>query len=245
MTAGPDPRARHEIEHGRYLAAAGAAEAIWGWGTPAGKLRAARRSDLILRGARVGPASRVVEIGCGTGLFTERFARSGAQIIAVDLSPDLLALARQRDLPNVQFLEKSFEDCGVEGPFDAVIGSSVLHHLDLERSWPKIIDLLAPGGRISFAEPNMLNPQIYCERHFRRFFPQVSADETAFVRWRLARELERAGFRSIDIQPFDWLHPATPPALIPVVSRAGRILEALWPLRELAGSLSIRAERPR
>jgi 2-polyprenyl-3-methyl-5-hydroxy-6-metoxy-1,4-benzoquinol methylase len=204
----------------------------------------ARRGALILEGARIGPGSRVIEIGCGTGLFTEAFARSGAQIIAVDLSPELLAIARQRQLSNVQFLEKSFEDCAVDGPFDAVIGSSVLHHLDLERAWPKILALLKPGGRISFAEPNMLNPQVYCERHFRRFFPQVSPDETAFVRRRLTRDLKRMGFALVDVQPFDWLHPATPPAFIPGVLFLGRALEAAWPFREFAGSLRIRATRP-
>jgi 2-polyprenyl-3-methyl-5-hydroxy-6-metoxy-1,4-benzoquinol methylase len=236
-------RTDREVEHGRYLAS-GVAEEIWGWGTPAGQLRAKRRADLILHGAKIGPSSKVVEIGCGTGLFTERFAQSGAKIIAVDLSPDLLALARSRNLPNVRFLEKSFEDCDVDGPFDAVIGSSVLHHLDLGRTWAKIFNLLKPGGRLSFAEPNMLNPQIYCERHFRSFFPQVSPDETAFVRPRLRRDLERAGFVSVDIQPFDWLHPATPPRLIPLVSGFGKVLEAAPLVREFAGSLRIWAARP-
>jgi SAM-dependent methyltransferase len=244
MTSNPaGSRAAHEIEHGKHLAS-GIPEDIWGWGTPAGQLRAKRRAQLILQGARIGPSSNVIEIGCGTGLFTERFATSGARIIAIDLSPDLLALARQRNLPRVRFLEKSFEDFEVDGPFDAVIGSSVLHHLDLERTWTKMFNLLNPGGRLSFAEPNMLNPQIYCERHFRSCFPQVSPDETAFVRTRLKRDLERAGFVSVDIQPFDWLHPATPPRLIPTVSGLGKILEAVWPLREFAGSLRIWAIRP-
>jgi 2-polyprenyl-3-methyl-5-hydroxy-6-metoxy-1,4-benzoquinol methylase len=244
MTSNPArSRTAREVEHGKYLAS-GVAEDIWGWGTPAGQLRAKRRADLILQGAKIGPSSRVVEIGCGTGLFTERFAQSGARIIALDLSPELLALARQRNLLNVQFLEKSFEDCDVDGPFDAVIGSSVLHHLDQEWVWAKVFNLLRPGGRLSFAEPNMLNPQIYCERHFRSFFPQVSQDETAFVRTHLKRDLERAGFVSVDIQPFDWLHPATPPHLIPTVSRVGKILEAVPLLREFAGSLRIWAARP-
>ena len=236
-------RAAREIEHGKYLSS-GIAEHSWGWGTAAGQVRAARRAAQILEGARIGPSSHVLEIGCGTGLFTERFARTGASIIAVDLSADLLVLARQRNLPNVRFLETNFEDCGVDGPFDAVIGSSVLHHLDVERAWPKIFHLLKPGGRMSFAEPNMLNPQVYCERHFRSFFPKVSPDETAFVRTRLKRDLERAGFASVDIRPFDWLHPATPPRLIPAASRTGTMLEAVWPLREFAGSLRIWAVRP-
>jgi len=120
----------------------------------------------------------------------------------------------------------------------------VLHHLDLDRALRRIHSLLKPGGAMSFAEPNMLNPQIYCERHFRRFFPQTSPDETAFVRSRLKRDLARAGFDAITIVPFDWLHPHTPQALIPAVTRVGKFLEAVWPLSEFAGSLLIRARRP-
>ena len=237
-------RWENEIQHGKYLAAA-SAEDVWGWGSPAGKLRAQRRAALILEGASIGSGSRALEIGCGTGLFTDYFSQSGAEIVAVDLSTDLINLARARRLPpNVRFLEKNFEDCAVDGPFDAVIGSSILHHLDLERTWDKVYSLLKPGGRISFAEPNMVNPQIYAERHFRRFFPSVSPDETAFVRWQLRRTLEAHGFDSIRITPFDWLHPSTPVAFIPAVQRIGGWLESVWPAREFSGSLAIRAIRP-
>jgi 2-polyprenyl-3-methyl-5-hydroxy-6-metoxy-1,4-benzoquinol methylase len=238
-------RVVHEVAHGKMLAQ-GDAEAIWGWGTPAGRLRAQRRASLILKGASARPGMRLLEVGCGTGMFTEKFAASGASIIAVDLSPELLDIARDRGLPTdqVRFIEKNFEDCAVEGPFDAVIGSSVLHHLDLERSLNRFFTLLKPGGRLSFAEPNMLNPQVFAERTFRGLFPYVSPDEIAFVRTKLRKQLEQAGFRDVSIVPFDWLHPATPPALIPLVSRLGRVVEAIWPVREFAGSLCITAARP-
>ena len=238
-----DQRHRHELEHGKYLATL-AAEEAWGWGTPAGKVRAKRRAALILQGAEIGPSSRVLEVGCGTGLFTEIFATAGAHLTAIDLSPDLLGFARSRGLPRVQFVEGSLEDWEADEAFDAVIGSSVLHHLDLDRALPKVLRLLKPGGRLSFAEPNMLNPQVYCERHFRHFFPEVSPDETAFVRTRLHKTLLQAGFQSVSIRPFDWLHPATPPVLITVVSGIGRACEGLWPIKEFAGSLYIRATRP-
>ena len=236
-------RHQHEVAHGRYVASS-QPEDIWGWGTPAGKLRARRRAELILQGAHVDPASRVLEIGCGTGLFTEMFAAAGAEITAIDISPDLLSIARGKKLPRVRFVEGSFEEWDAGQPFDAVIGSSVLHHLDMERALPRIAEFLKPGGRMSFAEPNMLNPQIYCERHFRRFFPQVSPDETAFVRTRLARMLAGAGFESILIRPFDWLHPATPPAFIATVRALGRMCEQVWPVKEFAGSLHIAARKP-
>jgi 2-polyprenyl-3-methyl-5-hydroxy-6-metoxy-1,4-benzoquinol methylase len=237
-------RFANEIDHSRYLATS-SPEDLWGWGGPAGRLRAQRRAELIVAGAKIGPGSRVLEIGCGTGLFTEHFAESGADIVAVDLSPELLDLARRRGLERrVQFLERNFEDCDAEGPFDAVIGNSVLHHLDLDQAWRKIHSLLKPGGRISFAEPNMLNPQVYAERHFQRFFPYVSPDETAFVRWALARTLKDNGFSGVRITPFDWLHPATPATLIPLLLCIGRVIESTWVAREFSGSLAIWGRRP-
>jgi SAM-dependent methyltransferase len=235
-------RFENEIEHGKLLAS-GRAEEIWGWGTPAGRRRAQRRAGLIMKDTGIGGSSRILEIGCGTGLFTEMFAMSGAEMVALDLSPELLSVARNRNIPRVQFLEASFEDSSLDGPFDAVIGSSVLHHLDMDRALPRIYSLLKPGGIFSFAEPNMLNPQVYCERHFRAFFPQTSPDETAFVRFRLKRDLEQCGFHGVSIVPFDWLHPATPPRFIGAVLQIGRVLEGVWPLKEFAGSLSIRAQR--
>ncbi len=250
MTQTPmEGRTAHEIAHGRMLAH-GDPEMIWGWKTLAGRVRAARRAALIADGGELAPGRRVLEIGCGTGMFTEMFAGSGAEIVAVDISADLLALARERMLPpsQVRFLEKRFEECEVDGPFDAVIGSSILHHLEVRESLDKIMGLLKPEGNLCFAEPNYLNPQVFLERKFpflrESLFGHISPDETAFVRGPLRRQLERAGFAGIRIVPFDWLHPATPKPLVPIVSRAGRILEKVPGLREFSGSILIRARRP-
>ena len=145
-------RPQHEIDHGKLLAAEDT-ERLWGWGTPAGRLRAKRRAELIAGGAKLGPDVHALEIGCGTGLFTELFARTGARITAIDISPSLLRKAAARNLTKekVRFLEKRFENCDVDGPFDAIIGSSVLHHLEIDKALPKIHELLENGGVISFA----------------------------------------------------------------------------------------------
>ncbi|HEY3825134.1 MAG TPA: class I SAM-dependent methyltransferase, partial [Bryobacteraceae bacterium] len=166
---------------------------------------------------------------------------------AVDISPELLVKARSRNLPDrVTFIEKRFEECDAEGPFDAIVGSSILHHLDIDTSIQRIKELLKRGGSIGFAEPNMLNPQVYLERrfHYLPMFSYTSPDETAFVRWKLAGKLRKAGFEHITITPFDWLHPATPKALIGVVKGMGKVVEALPIAREFAGSLYINARLP-
>lgn len=240
-------RAAAELAHSAKLAQ-GVPEEIWGWGTLAGQRRASRRAEMIASAAGLASGVRALEIGCGTGLFTEMFVRTGANLLAVDISPDLIARARRRGLPpeQVVFQVVRFEDCGLEGPFDAIVGSSVLHHVELEAALGKILALLRPAGVLAFAEPNYLNPQIFAERAFRflPMFSHVSPDETAFVRWRLARLLSRAGFDAAVIRPFDWLHPMTPPGLIGLVERMGRALEATPVLSEFSGSLLIRACRP-
>lgn len=240
-----DLKSLHEIEHGRFLSE-NQTELLWGWGTPAGKQRAKRRASLIAQGANLNSSSHVLEIGCGTGMFTEMFAKYGAQIVAVDISPDLLNKAQKRGLSpgQVQFLERRFEDCEIDGPFDAVIGSSVLHHLDISLAFPMIFKLLKPGGVMSFAEPNLLNPQVFLEMRFRQWFPLISADETAFIPWKLNNDLMNAGFDEITIMPFDWLHPATPVKMIKYIKKLGSCLEETPFLRNFSGSLYIRALRP-
>lgn len=238
-------RPAHERHHGAYLAS-GDTEALWGWDTPAGRLRATRRGTLIAHGAGLRPGLAALEIGCGTGLFTAMFAQTGAHITAIDISPELLEKAHQRELPadRVAFQVQNLDEYHPPTRFDAVIGSSVLHHLDIAQAFPRIYTLLKPGGLMSFAEPNMLNPQIFCERTCRWMFPYVSPDEMAFVRWHLDLLLRLAGFDAVEITPFDWLHPSTPEPLIPFVRATGRWLESLPGVCEFAGSLFIRCRKP-
>lgn len=244
---GMTDRAVQEIRHGRKLARDGA-EAIWGWDTAAGRLRARRRGELISGKAGLHSGMKVLEIGCGTGLFTEIFAESGAAILAIDISVDLLDQALARKLPpeRVRFVAVPFEDPSICGPFDAIIGSSVLHHLDLAPALGRIFSLLSPGGVMVFTEPNMLNPQIMVQKNIPWLKERLgdSPDETAFFAPRLRRRLLVHGFADVEIIPFDWLHPLTPRAIIMPVLTFGTFLERLPIIKNFAGSLLITARRP-
>jgi SAM-dependent methyltransferase len=134
----------------------------------------------------------------------------------------------------------------IDGPFDAVVGSSILHHLDIENALSKVFDLLEPGGVMCFAEPNMLNPQIFLQKNIPWLKKKLgdSPDETAFMRWQLKNLLKIKKFEDISIIPFDWLHPATPPLLINSIIKLGSVLEKFPIVREFAGSLIIYAKRP-
>jgi 2-polyprenyl-3-methyl-5-hydroxy-6-metoxy-1,4-benzoquinol methylase len=234
----------NEIEHGRILAQHGAGE-IWNWEGHAGKLRWARRVRMLSNHLRVG--MKVLELGCGTGYFTRELARSGADIVAVDVSPELLEIAKADcSAPNVGYeIQNACAMSYRDVVFDSVVGSSVLHHLEIEAALREIYRVLKVGGTIYFTEPNMLNPQIAIQKNIPWIKRKLgdSPDETAFFRWPLRRLLKATGFRDVQIHPFDFLHPKTPFPLVNGLNAIGRFLEHVPGLSEFAGSLYIRAAK--
>jgi len=235
-------RIAKEIQHGRFLAEHGAGE-IWNWESPAGKLRWARRVKMLSRHLRSGMSA--LELGCGTGYFTRELACSGANIVAVDVSPDLLEIAKANSsAPNVRYeIQNAYELSYPDVVFDSVVGSSVLHHLEIEEAIREIYRVLKPSGTIYFTEPNMLNPQIAIQKNVPWVKQKLgdSPDETAFFRWPLRRLLEQSGYRDVRIVPFDFLHPKTPVPIVDRLDAVGRFLESVPVISEFAGSLYIRA----
>lgn len=246
MSAG-DAGARQQREREHHRQIARHAEVVWQWDSPTGSRRARRRADLLVEKGGLTRGVRALEIGCGTGVFLEMAAASGASIDALDLSIELLGKAKTRvashagvrltcgDVQRLPFPEKSF---------DVVYGSSVLHHLELGKSLQEVHRVLKPGGRIAFAEPNLLNPHIaFTFLVGPRRLLGLSPDEMAFTRFKAQRALQQLGFEEIVVTPHDFLYPLIPRALIGAVLGLGRILEGTPLVREIAGSLLIHARR--
>ena len=233
-----------EIVHGEQIS--GCAERVWGWSTDVGKKRLEKRATKIVNSISDLPSHRVLEIGCGTGALT-RILGITQNITAMDVSFYLLDRATQRNYERkVNFivgnaLKLPFRDKS----FGAVVGNSVMHHLVLRELLPEIFRVLELGGKISFAEPNMLNPQIMLQKNIP-FLKQIVGDvphEMAFLRWSLELVLKRCGFCDIRITPFDFLHPATPKSWMRCVEHISEHLERTPFLREIAGSLHIYGEK--
>lgn len=70
--------------------------------------------------ARLPPAARVVELGCGDGTTAQLLAEAGHYVHGIDLSPALIALARHRASP-ASFEVGSFVDAALPGECDAII----------------------------------------------------------------------------------------------------------------------------
>ena len=239
---GRSPKQRLEREMAFHRSIAPFAEAIWSWASPSGRARAERRARFFVERGGLAPGARALELGCGTGIFLERVAAAGARIHGVDLSDDLLAQAQRKvgRLPNVSLARGNAEALPyANGSFDLVYGSSVLHHLHLDAALGEAHRVLRPGGRVVFAEPNAVNPQLLLLFHVASLRERfgVSPDEMAFSRLRARAALSRAGFHDVTVEPYDFLHPSTPQRLVGAVGRLSLWLEKVPLVREIAGSL--------
>ncbi|GIG87084.1 class I SAM-dependent methyltransferase [Plantactinospora endophytica] len=108
-------------------------------------------ADLVAL-AGLGPQSRVLEIGCGTGQATRPLARLGCTVVAVELSAEMAAVARRhlRDFPNVTVEVAAFEEWTPPlTPFDLVVSATAFHWIDPDVRVGKSADVLRLGGTLA------------------------------------------------------------------------------------------------
>lgn len=239
-----DKRILSEIRHGEYIRKHG--EEIWNWSSPAGKMRWSRRCRLFKE--FIGNHNiRVLEIGCGTGLFTKELAGTDNTIVAIDISVALIVKAKERiSATNVHFVVgNAYKTAFKPETFDFIVGSSSLHHLDVDIALKEFFRILKTGGGIMFTEPNMMNPQVALMKNvpFIKRWAGDSPDETAFFRWNIARKLRNFGFVDVSVEPFDFMHPRIPASLLNVADRLTAFFEKVYIINELAGSLVVQGRK--
>ncbi len=108
----------------------------------------------LLRLAGLAPGDRVAEIGCGTGQATVPLAERGLAVTAIELGPELSALARRRlaCFPAAEVVTAAFEDwTPAQAQYDAVIAVNSLHWIDPSLRYAKPNALLRPGGTLAVA----------------------------------------------------------------------------------------------
>ncbi|CAM3803232.1 magnesium protoporphyrin IX methyltransferase [Polynucleobacter antarcticus] len=90
------------------------------------------RQDIIARLPESLQGKRILDAGCGTGALALELAKKGAHVTAVDLSPNLIELAKERipenERSNIHFLAGDMLDENL-GEFDYVVGmDSMIHY---------------------------------------------------------------------------------------------------------------------
>jgi len=105
---------------------------------------------------RFRPRGDVLELACGTGLWTERLAPHARRLTAIDASPEVIELARARVAdPRVEYVQADLFAWEPDRVYDVCFFSFWLSHVPQERFaefWTKVERAVAPDGRVFFID---------------------------------------------------------------------------------------------
>lgn len=167
---------------------------------------------------RLEPADRVLDLGCGTGALAVEMARKGLGVVAVDISPPMLAQAAQRvrelnveDQVTLRHvgavdLDTAFED----DSFDAVVSTLVFSELSNDEIEYALIEcrrILQPGGRLIIADEVLPDSLLGRIGTFLLRLPfvvvaYVLTQNTTHRVARLRERIERAGYQIVDVRGY-------------------------------------------
>ena len=151
--------------------------------------------------ARYGRGKRLLEYGCGAGGSVERWQALGvASMVGIDISSEGVKKAQKRadelGFPAEFFVMNAESTTFSDGMFDIVVGTGILHHLDLEKAYKELQRILKPNGHAVFIEPMGHNPAI---NWYRARTPHMrTIDEHPLLRSDLA--MLKGFFHSVDTE---------------------------------------------
>jgi ubiquinone/menaquinone biosynthesis C-methylase UbiE len=93
----------------------------------------------------------VLEVGCGTGAVARRLAEKAERVVALDVSPEMVRVARRCSVmhANLAVEEADFMKWPVPaGGFDAVVSIAALHHVPMAEGLARMASALRPGGTL-------------------------------------------------------------------------------------------------
>lgn len=143
--------------------------------------------DATVRASEGVTAATILELGTGTGETSQRMLarHRGAQLVGIDASEAMLAVAREA-LTGADLRVQRLEDPLPEGPFDLVFSALAVHHLDAAGKrdlFARVAAVLRPGGRFALADvivpTDPANAQIPLSQDFDR--PDRLDDQLAWL----------------------------------------------------------------
>ncbi|MBV9927091.1 MAG: methyltransferase domain-containing protein [Acidobacteria bacterium] len=152
------------------------------------------------------PDRSVLDVGCGSGWLSEYFARLGYDVTGLDISPDLIEVARERvervpygadhETPlRCRFLVHDVEGAPLEEQFDAVVCYDSLHHFEDERAVIRNLAAMTKyGGALFILEGDRPDEGSENEEELLEVMRDFGTLESPFSRDYLRALLDACGF---------------------------------------------------
>jgi ubiquinone/menaquinone biosynthesis C-methylase UbiE len=142
-----------------------------------------RYPECVIHYLTLNQPAHICDFGCGSGEMACRLGLLGYRVTGLDVSPELIELARERAVldgvsDRVDFLVADGASVEItDGSFDAVLAMAVIHHMPLDEALNAIERLLKPGGRLALIEPVAYSRTLQWLRDLSPVKKEVSPDE--------------------------------------------------------------------
>ncbi len=145
---------------------------------------------------------KLLEYGCGAGSESEQWLKFGAILTGIDISPEGIKKATER-IANTEYSADYFvwnaESTEFrDGSFDIVVGTAIIHHLDLSNSYQELSRILTKNGHAVFFEPLGHNP---FTNLYRALTPQMRTADEHPLKLKDIRLLEQY-FYNVEVEYF-------------------------------------------
>ncbi|MGE5352354.1 MAG: methyltransferase domain-containing protein [Acidobacteriota bacterium] len=121
---------------------------------------------------------KLLEYGCGTGSYSLQWLKLGAIVSGIDISDEAIKIAKKNISGsgyNADYFVMNAEKTEFpDNCYDIIVGSGILHHLDLNNSFAELFRLLNNNGHAIFLEPLGHNPLINL---FRKLTPSMRTED--------------------------------------------------------------------
>jgi len=187
----------------------------------------------------------VIEMGCGTGLYTKEFTRLNQKLLSTDISKEMINVAKKYN-PTTKFEQMDARKLPLSnGSYDLVLSTFLLQHVETNLVLPEMCRILKRGGYLGALVPNILNPLHYSRARvgLMRWILKENSQSDDFTRWQWVNLLERYGFKPICVKPIEFTSPYIPLRLMGISTKVGEMLERIPIAKEFAGTLLIVARK--
>lgn len=192
------------------------------------------------------PGETVLELGGGSGMWSEQLnsvLRSENPLTVAVFTPELLAKARERQLPNTSFVRvESILDDLPHGEYDYIVGFAALAREHMKEELAAVYRLLKPGGQILFFEANSWNYWLKLSPGFRRM--QRAGGGFPVSRPKMLHACSHLGYTHIELAPYDLVPATLPDGIITRVQAKTVLFEHAPVLRGLCWSAYLWARKP-
>lgn len=177
----------------------------YGYETTKGCEKLCRKAQSIMGILGLRSGDKVLELGCGTGTYTNYLHRAGINVSGVDVSDEMLSVAKSKN-PAIEYYKSDVHKMPFkDNEYDAIVGFYILQYVNVPQVLNEVYRILKYNGKVGFIEPNVINPLVFAKTKVNiiKKVNNISSEASSFCGYELCK-LFKKHFKDVEIRYIEY-----------------------------------------